>query len=112
MNHPIILENSAIENIKKQLQKKGTPDSSFRLGIKGGGCSGYSYVFQIDDEPAKENDIFWEIENVKIIVDKKSLTLLSGSRLRWKQSILFSGYEFDNPQEQSKCSCGYSFTVK
>lgn len=101
----------AAEQVVKQLEKRGTPNAYLRLGIKGGGCSGFSYVLQYEDNLPREKDVVFEEHNVKIVVDKKSLVYLNGSTLDWETSLLKRGFKFVNPNEKSTCGCGHSFSV-
>ena len=97
---------------RQKLAQRGTPDAAVRLGIKGGGCSGFSYVIQFDDEPARERDTVYEVDGVKFYVDKKSLVYLAGSLLDYEKTLMFQGFNFRNPNEATSCGCGHSFTVK
>jgi len=97
---------------REKLAKRGTPNAAVRLGIKGGGCSGFSYVIQFDDEPARERDTVYEVDGVKFYVDKKSLVYLAGSLLDYEKTLMFQGFKFRNPNEATSCGCGHSFTVK
>jgi iron-sulfur cluster assembly protein len=97
---------------RQKLAQRGTPDAAVRLGIKGGGCSGFSYVIQFDDEPARERDTVYEVDGVRFYVDKKSLVYLAGSLLDYEKTLMFQGFKFRNPNEATSCGCGHSFTVK
>jgi iron-sulfur cluster assembly protein len=97
---------------RHKLTQRGTPDAAVRLGIKGGGCSGFSYVIQFDDEAPRERDTVYEVEGVKFYVDKKSLVYLAGSLLDYEKTLMFQGFKFRNPNEATSCGCGHSFTVK
>lgn len=97
---------------RQKLTQRGTPDAAVRLGIKGGGCSGFSYVIQFDDEPARERDTVYEVDGVRFYVDKKSLVYLAGSLLDYEKTLMFQGFKFRNPNEATSCGCGHSFTVK
>lgn len=108
----ISISPKAAEQVKSQLMKRGTPDSYLRLGVKGAGCSGYSYVIQFEDEPPREKDFLFEIEGIKILVDKKSVLYLNGSTLDWEKTLMRNGFKFVNPNEKSTCGCGSSFTVR
>jgi iron-sulfur cluster assembly protein len=97
---------------RKQIEKRGTPNAMIRVGIKGGGCSGFSYVIEFEDDPPREGrDRVYEIEGAKFVVDKKSLVYLNGTELDWKQTLMQQGFEFHNPQVKSECGCGHSFQV-
>lgn len=102
----------AVAYAKTRLEKRGTPNAAVRLGIKGGGCSGFSYVIEFSDEEPKARDTVTECDGVRFYVDKKSLIYLNGSTLDYVNTVMFRGFTFLNPQEASKCGCGHSFTVK
>lgn len=102
----------AVEFAKKRLAERGTPDAAVRLGIRGGGCSGFSYVVAFDDDPPRERDYVYEEAGVRFYVDKKSFVYLAGSVLDYEQTLMFQGFKFRNPQEASTCGCGHSFTVR
>lgn len=102
----------AVEYAKKRLAQRGTPDAAIRLGVRGGGCSGFNYVIEFSDEPARSKDSVNELDGVKFYVDKKSLIYLAGSTLDYENTLMFQGFRFKNPQEASRCGCGHSFTVR
>jgi len=101
----------AVEAIRRQLAKRGTPEASLRLGIRGGGCSGFSYVIEFHDGPPRPKDRVFEFGDVRVVVDPKSLVYLAGTTLEWEQTLMRQGFKFVNPQEKSNCGCGHSFTV-
>jgi len=106
----------AVDAIRTNLAKRGTPDSAIRVGIRGGGCSGFNYVIEFDDEQPRKGDIVLEFEEegksrVRVFCDKKSILYLGGSILDWEKTLMFQGFKFKNPQEASRCGCGHSFTV-
>lgn len=97
---------------RQKLDKRGTPSAAVRLGIKGGGCSGFSYVIQFEDGAPKARDYAYEVNGVRFVIDKKSLIYLSGSVFDFEKTLMFQGFKFKNPNEASSCGCGHSFTVK
>jgi len=106
----------AVEAIKKQIKKRGTPETALRVGIKGGGCSGFSYVIQFHDGPPHAKDRVYDYvaedgTPVRVVVDPKSLIYLSGAILDWEATLLQQGFKWRNPHEKSNCGCGHSFTV-
>ena len=116
MDATISVTPKAVEMIKKQISKRGVPNAALRLGIRGGGCSGFSYVIEFHDgEPrAKDNVYDFEAEDgtpVRVVVDKKSLVYLNGTTLDWEQTLMQQGFKFVNPNEKTSCGCGHSFTV-
>lgn len=112
MKSTITISDAAVAYAKKRLADRGTPNAAIRLGIKGGGCSGFSYVIQYEDGPPNERDSIFEPDSVKFYVDKKSLVYLAGSVLDYEKTLMFQGFKFKNPNEASSCGCGHSFTVK
>jgi iron-sulfur cluster assembly protein len=106
------VSDAAVAYAKQRLQLRGTPDAAIRLGVKGGGCSGFSYVIEYSDDPPRERDMVQEFDGVRFYVDKKSLIYLAGSVLDYEKTVMFQGFKFKNPQEASKCGCGHSFTVR
>ena len=106
----------AVEAIARQMTKRGTPDASLRLGIRGGGCSGFSYVIEFHDgEPHARDRVFsytaQDGSAVRVVVDPKSLIYLSGTVLEWEQTLMRQGFKFANPNEKAGCGCGHSFSV-
>ncbi len=102
----------AVDYARQKLEKRGTPDAAIRLGIKGGGCSGYSYVIEFSDDPPRDRDRVYEYEGVRFYVDKKSLIYLAGTTLDYERTLMFQGFKFRNPNEASSCGCGHSFTMR
>jgi iron-sulfur cluster assembly protein len=107
----VSLSPKAIEAAKRQLAKRGTPDAAIRLGLKGGGCSGFSYVIEFTDDPPRERDRVFDFDGVKVFVDPKSLIYLAGTVLDWEQTLMYQGFKFRNPNEATNCGCGHSFSV-
>jgi iron-sulfur cluster assembly protein len=108
----VFVSDQAVVFARQKLAQRGTPDAAVRLGIKGGGCSGFSYVIQFEDEPPRERDLVLEVGGVRFYVDKKSLVYLAGSTLDYEKTLMFQGFKFRNPNEAASCGCGHSFTVK
>jgi iron-sulfur cluster assembly protein len=116
MEAAISVTPKAVEMIKKQIQKRGVSNTALRLGIRGGGCSGFSYVIEFHDgEPRAKDNVFDYVAEdgtpVRVVVDKKSLVFLNGMTLDWEQSLMQQGFKFQNPNEKTSCGCGHSFTV-
>ena len=112
----ITVSPRAVEVIKKQIAKRGQANTALRLGIRGGGCSGFSYVIEFHDGAprAKDNVYDYVAEDgtpVRVVVDKKSLVFLNGTMLDWEQTVMQQGFKFVNPNEKTSCGCGHSFTV-
>ncbi|WP_433929702.1 HesB/IscA family protein [Sorangium cellulosum] len=112
----LAVSDAAVEAIRAQLAKRGTPEGAIRVGIRGGGCSGFSYVIEFDDRPPRSGDLVLEFAEpgkatVRVLCDKKSIIYLSGSVLDWEKTLMYQGFKFKNPQEATRCGCGHSFTV-
>lgn len=110
------VSTEAVEAIRRQIQKRGTPDAAIRVGVRGGGCSGFSYVIEYDDKPPRAGDLVLEFAEegkptVRVFCDKKSILYLQNSVLDWEKTLMYTGFKFKNPQEASRCGCGHSFTV-
>ncbi|MBL9022955.1 MAG: iron-sulfur cluster assembly accessory protein, partial [Myxococcales bacterium] len=113
----IAVSPKAVEAIRAALAKRGTPDSALRIGVKGGGCSGFSYAIEFSDDPPRKGDTVLEYSEpdkatVRVFCDKKSILYLGGSVLDYEKTLMYQGFKFKNPQEASRCGCGHSFTVQ
>jgi len=94
----------------RDAQAKERASGGVRLGVLGGGCSGLSYQFKFDAKQRPTDHVF-EFEDVKVFVDPKSILFLDGMTLDWKDSIIQSGFVFENPNAKKSCGCGTSFSV-
>ena len=107
----ITLTPTATQEVKRLIEKEQKPNLGLRLGVKGGGCSGMSYVLAIDDVTPKQYDTVFEQEGVKVVIDAKSHLYLDGTTIDFKNSLMGGGFEFQNPLAKKSCGCGTSFTV-
>jgi iron-sulfur cluster assembly protein len=106
------ITDGAVSYAKKRLLARGTPDAAVRIGVRGGGCSGFNYVIEFSDDPPRAKDTVHQFDGVRFYVDTKSLIYLAGSTLDYEHTLMFQGFRFKNPQEASRCGCGHSFTVR
>jgi iron-sulfur cluster assembly protein len=97
----------AIRKIKQTFEREGV-FGGLRLGILGGGCSGLSYQFKFEVKPRERDNVF-DFEGVKIFIDPKSLIYLRGLTLDYQETLMQSGFVFDNPNASKSCGCGTSF---
>jgi iron-sulfur cluster assembly protein len=104
----ITITETAAKEIRKQAGKRGTPEASLRVGIRGGGCTGFSYLFEWADGPPKEHDKVFERDGVKLYVDPKSFVYLDGTELDFITSMMGHGFKFKNPNVKGTCGCGES----
>ncbi len=109
----------AARKIYESLQKRGTPNAALRVGVRGGGCSGFSYVLEFADAAPREGrDLVFTCPvdtvpgaTVRVLCDKKSIVYLSGSQLEWEKTLKWQGFKFANPKATSACGCKESFSV-
>jgi iron-sulfur cluster assembly protein len=111
-NREIRITDGGVAYAKKRLAARGTPDAAVRLGVRGGGCSGFNYVIEFSDAPPHPKDVVHQFDGVRFYVDARSLIYLAGSTLDYENTLMFQGFRFKNPQEASRCGCGHSFTVR
>jgi iron-sulfur cluster assembly protein len=106
----IILTEKAASAIKKIVTENQMPENTrLRVGVKGGGCSGFSYMLDLPEEPTGESDEELDSQGVKILCDSKSLLYLAGTEIDYKDEVMGSGFVFKNPNATSTCGCGSSF---
>lgn len=107
------LTETAQKQVLRVLERKNIPGAFLRIGVRGGGCSGLSYVLKPDTE-FDEFDRTWVLENgVRIVVDRKSIQYLAGTTLEYSvKNLLEGGFQFQNPNSAKSCGCGSSFTPK
>jgi len=104
----ITVTDKAVAEIRRQRDKRGTPEAALRVGIRGGGCTGFSYLFEWADAPARAKDNIIEKDGVKVFVDPKSFVYLDGTELDFVTSMMGHGFKFNNPNVKSTCGCGES----
>jgi iron-sulfur cluster assembly protein len=103
----IAITTAAAEEIAKQRAKRGTPDARIRIGVRGGGCTGFTYVFEWADQIRPTDHEFAE-HGVAIVVDPKSLVYLGGMTLDFVRGMMGHGFKFNNPNAKGSCGCGES----
>ena len=106
----ISLTESAANRVKTFLVSRGH-GVGLRLGVRKTGCSGFAYVINYADA-ATPGDLMFEDRGVKVFVDPKSITYLNGMTLDWKDSLIHSGFVFENPHVKKSCGCGTSFSIE
>jgi iron-sulfur cluster assembly protein len=107
----IALTDAAVKQVKQLRDTQNLPDTVFlRMGVKGGGCSGMSYMLEFDSEVGPHDKEF-DVDGVKVVCDKKSYLYLNGTTLDYVQQGLTGGFTFVNPNAKSSCGCGTSFSA-
>jgi iron-sulfur cluster assembly accessory protein len=107
---PVILTEKAIEMIKSTMERESLDGSGLRVGVVGGGCSGFQYSLDLEKEP-KAGDLQFDHEGLKIFIDPMSAQYLNGTTVDYVETAYASGFSFSNPQAKSTCGCGSSFSV-
>ena len=105
----VTLSEAAARHITKFLAKRGK-GIGIRLGVKTTGCSGMAYKLEYADE-AESEDMVFESQGLKVIVDPKSLAYLDGTELDFAREGLNEGFKFNNPNVKNECGCGESFNI-
>ena len=110
---PILLSESAAKEIKHIITEQNLPTEAtkLRVGVKGGGCSGFSYMLDLTEEPKGEMDEEVDCNGVKILCDMKSYLYLNGVEIDFKDEVMGRGFVFKNPNATSSCGCGSSFSA-
>lgn len=109
----ITLTETAAKEIKSIIadQNLDPEKTRLRVGVKGGGCSGFSYMLDLTEEEKGEMDEEMESHGVKILVDMKSNLYLNGTEIDFKDEVMGRGFVFKNPNATSTCGCGSSFSI-
>jgi iron-sulfur cluster assembly protein len=107
----VALSEAAVRQVKQLKEGQKLGDEVFlRMGVKGGGCSGMSYMLEFDSEKGPHDKEF-DIEGIRVVCDKKSYLYLTGTTLDYVQQGLTGGFTFVNPNAKSSCGCGTSFSA-
>ena len=109
----INISDKALTHLLQIMNGEGiSPETHFlRVGVKGGGCSGLSYVMDFDDTKTDKDDEFIVDGGLKVIVDKKSLLYLYGTTLTFSDGLNGKGFQWENPNASRTCGCGESFAL-
>ena len=107
---PIQFTQSAINEILRLMKEGNLHGTKFmRVGVKGGGCSGMTYILEFDDK--KENDLEFVIGSIPCVIDKSHEMYLVGMEIDWQGGLNSRGFTFSNPNASTTCGCGTSFAV-
>lgn len=111
VNDEISLTAKAVTEVRRLMSSNNIPEShGLRVSVKGGGCSGLSYVLGFDETPG-EKDTVMAVEGLRVFVDPKSLFYISGTVLDFSDGLNGKGFVFNNPKASKTCGCGSSFGV-
>ena len=107
---PIQLTETALTQLKRIKTEQNVPeDYGLRIGVKGGGCSGFSYILGFDTK--KETDEVYDIAGMKVLMQKSHGIYLLGMEIDWVEGLNNRGFSFNNPNASSTCGCGTSFSA-
>jgi iron-sulfur cluster assembly protein len=106
----VTLTDIAAEKVSEFLtSQEPTEVAGLRVGVRGGGCSGFQYALALDEK--RDGDLVFEDHGIRVIVDEASLQYVDGSIVDYKESLMGSGFEVNNPNVVAACGCGSSFRV-
>lgn len=106
---PVTLTESAVKEIKKLMNEQEHSEKYLRIGVKGGGCSGMSYLLGFENKTDK--DEIYEIEDIPCIINPAHLIYLNNMEINWESGLNARGFTFKNPNASTTCGCGSSFGV-
>jgi len=105
----VLATDSAVKKLVQLKSEETAEDSFLRMGVKPGGCSGYSYEMFFDTDKF-DGDVIEEYDGVNIVVDGQSLEHIKGATLDYKEGLMETGFSIDNPNVSRTCGCGNSFS--
>ena len=109
----IRITRRAAQEVEKVIDENSLPAETWlRIGAKGGGCSGFSYVLDFDQDDPTDADLTFEEHGVKVVIDKKSEFFMGGTTVDFNDGLLDRGFVFQNPSAATTCGCGTSFSVE
>ena len=107
----VTLTSTAAQEVRRLMTQEAKPNLGLRVGVKGGGCSGFTYMMGIEEAAPKQFDTVFEQDGIKILIDAKSHLYLDGTTIDFKNSLMGGGFEFSNPLAKKTCGCGTSFSA-
>jgi iron-sulfur cluster assembly accessory protein len=107
---PLTFTPTAIAKVKEIMAQQNPVPAGLRVGVVGGGCSGFSYSMSFENSPGMMDKSF-NFDGLKVLVDATSLMYLNGCTVDYIETLEGAGFKFDNPQVKSTCGCGSSFSV-
>lgn len=107
------LTEKAAKKAKAIIADEGIPGKTYlRIGVYGGGCSGFNYDLSLDDEPPGDLDLEFENFGVKLVTHEICMTYVDGTEIDYVESLYGGGFKFNNPLAKSTCGCNQSFSVE
>jgi len=106
----ITLDSNAVAKLQEILAEDANPNIKLRVFVQGGGCSGFSYGFTLDESKA-EDDFEFDHSGIKVLVDSMSMQYLTDATIEYREDAMGSSFVIQNPQAVSTCGCGSSFSI-
>ena len=106
----VILTSKAVSKVKEIMGQQNPVPAGLRVGVVGGGCSGFSYSMSFENAPGMMDKVF-DMEGLKVYVDATSVMYLNGCIVDYLETLEGAGFKFENPNVKSTCGCGSSFNV-
>lgn len=107
---PIVITDSARVQLQRIMGEQKVPSEyGLRVGVKGGGCSGFSYILGFDVQ--KDKDQVFEVGGLKVLMEKAHSMYLLGMEIDWLEGLNNRGFTFNNPNAEESCGCGSSFSA-
>jgi iron-sulfur cluster assembly accessory protein len=107
---PITLTPKAVAKVREIMNQQDPVPAGLRVGVVGGGCSGFSYSMSFENSPGMMDKVF-DFDGLKVYVDATSVMYLNGCTVDYLETLEGAGFKFDNPNVKSTCGCGSSFSV-
>ncbi len=107
---PVTFSPNAIKKVKEIMAQQNPVPTGLRVGVVGGGCSGFSYSMAFENEAGMMDKTF-EVDGLKIFVDATSAMYLQGATVDYLETLEGAGFKFENPNVRNTCGCGSSFNV-
>ena len=102
-----LTENAAVK-VRELIESRPSPTAGLRVGVRGGGCSGFMYEIEFIEPPPEKTHRLFEYEGISLACDKKSYLFLIGTEIDWEETLMSTGFKFNTPTATGKCGCGES----
>lgn len=107
---PVSLTPTAVSKVKEIMAQQNPAPAGLRIGVVGGGCSGFSYSMSFENAPGVMDKVY-TFDGLKVFVDATSVMYLNGCTVDYVETLEAAGFKFENPNVKSTCGCGSSFNV-
>ena len=110
MAAPLFFTDNAVAKVRELIEEEENPDLKLRVFVTGGGCSGFSYKFDLD-EAQNDDDIVIERDGAKVLIDEMSMEFMRGSEIDFSTDLIGAAFKINNPNATAACGCGTSFSI-